>query len=149
MKKIIILTWLLAFASTSFGQQPAASKTALTQTDYLKKSKKQKQAGFILSGAGAGLIIASFIIPRGELESGICIGLYCDEKYKNDGIKSAFLIAGAVTALSSIPLFIVSGMNRKKANTAAVFIDMKNVPVLQQTMISNQSYPVLKLKISL
>ena len=30
-----------------------------------------------------------------------------------------------------------------------VFIDMKNVPVLQQTMISNQSYPVLELKISL
>ena len=149
MKKIIVLTWLLAFASTSFGQQPSASKPLLTQTDYLKKSKNQKSAGFILSGAGAGLIIASFLIPKGALESGICIGLYCDEKYKNDGIKSAFLIAGTVTALSSIPLFIVSGKNRKKANAAAVFIDMKNVPVLQQTMISNQSYPVLELKISL
>ena len=65
----------------------------------LKKKQllNQKSAGFILSGAGAGLIIASFLIPKGALESGICIGLYCDEKYKNDGIKSAFLIAGTVT----------------------------------------------------
>lgn len=149
MKKIILLTSLLAFTSASFGQQPSASKPAFTQTDYLKKSKNQKTAGFILAGAGTGLIIASFIIPRGALESGGCIGPYCSEKYKNDGIKNGFLIAGAVTALASIPLFIVSGKNKKKANSASVFIDMKNVPVVQQTTISMQSYPVMELKISL
>jgi hypothetical protein len=149
MKQVIILTLLFAFATASFGQQNV-QKQPLPQAEYLEKSKKQKKAGSILLAAGAGLIITSFIIPRGELvHDGICIGMYCSDKYKNDGIKSAFFIAGGISALGSIPLFIISGKNKKKANAASVFIDMENTPVLQLTKIRNQSFPAVHLKIGL
>jgi len=41
MKKIFVLPLLLAFATTSFSQQ-IATKQHWTETDYYKKSKKQK-----------------------------------------------------------------------------------------------------------
>src|SRR5687767_14944838 len=109
MKKIIIYTMLFLFASSSFGQQtiPPLSPTL---PEYLEKSKKQKRVANILLASGAVLITTSFIIPRGELvDDGICVGVWCDDKYKNDGIKSAFFIAGGLFALGSIPLYIVSG----------------------------------------
>lgn len=149
MKKIIVIALLFVFATTSFCQQKN-QKQALTQTDYLKKSKKQKKAGSILLAGGAGLIITAFIIPRGKLVyDGICVFQYCSDKYKNDGIKSAFFIAGGIAELSSIPLFIASGKNKKKAKTVSAFINMEKASVLQQTAVRNQSFPSLGLKISL
>ena len=149
MKKIIISTVLLAFATASFSQQ-TVQKQPLTQTDYLQKSKKQKKTGSILLAVGAGLIVTSVVIPRGELTyDGICIGAFCSDKYKNDGIKSAFFIAGSISALSSIPFFIASSKNKKRAKVASVFINMERAPVLQATEIKNQSFPALGLRISL
>src|SRR5688572_11762042 len=110
MRQIIICTMLILVASNLFSQQTA--KSPLPGQDYLEKSKKQKRTGTILLASGAGLIVTSFIIPRGELEEdGMCVGVWCDDKYKNDGIKSAFFIAGGISALGSIPFFIVSGKN--------------------------------------
>jgi ABC-type Fe3+ transport system permease subunit len=153
MKNIIILTLLLVFATASFSQQ-IVQKKSLTQADYLQKSKKQKKAGSIFLVVGAGLIITAFIIPRGELVSGgiYCgpgAGILCNEEYENDGIKSAFFIAGGLSAFGSIPFFIASSKNKKKARAASAFINMEKVPVLQAATIRNQTFPALGLKISL
>ena len=150
MKSIITLTLLFVLATTSFAQQLSVSKHVLTKTDYLQKSKRQNKTGLVFLTAGAGLIITSVVIPKGELvEDNGCIGPYCDTKYKNDGLKSGFFIAGGVSALGSIPFFIASGKNKKKANAASAFLDIQKIPVLQQMGISNHSIPVLGLKISL
>ena len=37
------------------------------------------------------------------------------EEYKNEGIKAAFGVAGVLTMLGSIPLFIASWKNKRKA----------------------------------
>ncbi len=150
MKPVISLALLLAFAATSFGQQLPASGSALTKSDYLRKSKKQNKTGLIFLTAGAGLIITSFIVPRGELVyDGICIGSYCSDKYKNDGLKSGFFISGVVSALGSIPFFIASGKNRKRANATSVFIDIEKVPMFQYATRKSQSFPVVGLRLSL
>jgi hypothetical protein len=149
MKKIIFCTVLLAFAATSFCQQ-TVQKQPLTKTYYLQKSKKQKKTGSILLAAGAGLIITAFIIPRGELVyDGICIGAYCSDRYKNDGISAAFGLTGLVSMLGSVPFFIASGKNKRRAREASVFINMERAPVLQTTEIKNHSFPALGLRISL
>ncbi|HXS58758.1 MAG TPA: hypothetical protein VN726_21690 [Hanamia sp.] len=81
----------------------------------LKKSKNQKTAAWILLGAGAGAAIAGTIIgtnavgnydpndpfnifPRGTLAGG------------------AFILGGAAAMVASVPFFIASGRNKKKAN---------------------------------
>ncbi|HEV8282701.1 MAG TPA: hypothetical protein VGQ09_00245 [Chitinophagaceae bacterium] len=146
MKKIAIVMISIAFAVASFGQQNA-QKPPLTKTDYLQKSKKQKKAATILLISGAALVATSFIIPRGEMEDpGICVGAYCDDKYKNDGIKSAFFIAGGTTALSSIPFFIISGKNRRKAMSLGFKMD-KIISLCNQNFVYN-SHPALGVKIN-
>lgn len=149
MKKIIILMLLLAFATTSFSQQ-IDQKQSLQQTDYLKKSKKQKKAGRILLAVGTGLIAASFIIPRGDLVyDGICIGAYCTDKYKNDKIKSAVLVAGGITALGSIPFYIASSKNRKRAKALSVSFKRDNAFIVNNYNSVNISYPAISLNIGL
>ena len=147
MKKFIIIAILFVFATTSFSQQKI-QKHVLTQTDYLQKSKKQKKTGSILLAGGAGLIITAFIIPRGKLVyDGICIGAYCSDKYKNDGIKSAFFVAGGISALSSIPLFIISGKNRRKA-TSVSFKNENSAQLYNQNLVYT-SFPALRIKVNL
>ena len=149
MKRIIILKLLLVFATTTFCQQ-IVQKHSLTQAAYLQKSKKQKKTAMIFLGGGAALIVTSLVIPQGE-STGFQIdpigGGY--EGHKNDGIKGALGLTGVVSMLGSIPFFIASGKNKKRANRASVFINTEMTPVLQGTSIINQSFPVIGLKIKI
>lgn len=112
-------------------------------TDYLQKSKNQKKAARILLGSGAGLILVSFIIPRGKLvEEGICIGPYCSDKYRNDGIKTALLATGGASSLISIPLFIASKRNRRKAMSASLNFQMESIQALHLYSLSTNRFPV-------
>lgn len=150
MKKIIFGTILIAFATASFSQQ-IVQKQSLTKADYLQKSKKQKKTAMIFLGSGAVLIVASLVIPQGE-PTGFQIdpitgGFY--EGRKNDGIKSALGLTGVVSMLVSIPFFIASGKNKKKAREASVFINMEKAPDLQGMAFSSQSFPAAGVRINL
>ena len=148
MKKVIILTLLLSFATSSFCQQ-ATQKHSLTKTDYLQKSKKQQKIAWIFLGGGVAMFAVSAIIPKGELTGEISYPCLCKDVRENDDIKAAFMLAGAVSALGSIPFFIASGKNKRRAMRASVFIDMEKIPVLQSSGISNQSFPALGVRINL
>jgi hypothetical protein len=92
--------------------------------------------------SGGGLLATSFIIPRGELVyDGICVGIFCDDEYKNDGIKSAFLIAGGLTALGSIPFLTASGKNRRRATS--VNVTSEHSFRLNSRSIVHTSFPAL------
>jgi len=140
---------LLAFTVVTFCQQ-ITQKHSITKTDYLQKSKKQKKTAWIFLGSGAALIVAAVVIPQGE-STGFQIdpigGGY--EGHKNDGIKGVLGLTGVVSMLGSIPFFIASGKNKKRANRASVFINMERTPVLQGTSIINQSLPVIGLQIKI
>ncbi len=140
---------MLAVSAVSFSQQiePPAAKPTI---DYLQKSKKQKKIARILLIGGAGLIATSFIIPKGELvRDGICIGYLCTDEYKNDDIRAAVALGGALSMLGSIPMFIISNRNKRKAAAATDFFNMEKAPVVQQGVFINQPYPALGFKISL
>ena len=148
MKKIIFFATMFLVSTSSFSQQTNPEKTVALD-DYLKKSKNQKKAGTILLAGGAVLMITGIVIPRGELtEAGICVGSFlCDEEYKNDGIKSAFFLLGTVSALSSIPLFILSKKNHRKATS--VGFKMENTVQLNKHSLVHTSFPSLRLKMNL
>ena len=143
MKKITACLVLVVFATASFCQQ-TVQKNVLTKTDYLQKSKKQKKAGLLLLGAGAVLIATSELIPSGDPTSQtICI--YC--RYENDGIKGAFGFSGVATMLGSIPFFIASRKNKKRA--MRVSFKNQTVPQLEKSGFAYKAIPGLSFKIAL
>ena len=147
MRQIILCTMLFLVASSSFSQQ-TTSQPSFTQQDYLEKSKKQKKIGTILLVGGGGLIATAIIIPKGELVyDGICVGAYCSDKYKNDGIKSAFFIAGGLSALGSIPFFIFSKKNRRKATIVSFKIE-PTTHLYKQNLVYT-SFSALRVKVNL
>lgn len=121
MKKILSIL-LLIFLSNIFKIKAQINKPDSSISEQhkmgdllLKKSKNQKTAAWILLGAGAGVAIAGGIIgtnaiknanpddpwdifPRGSLAGG------------------GMLVGGIIAAVVSVPYFIASGRNKKKAN---------------------------------
>ena len=147
MRIIFCLPILLVLNTRVFSQQQNPVQPPVSQ-DYLKKSKKQKKAGWILLAGGTVLIATAAIIPRGDLEyDGITIGPYSSDKYENDGIKNGFLIAGGITALGSIPFFIVSHKNRKRA--ASVSLKMEKAVYIYKSNFAATSFPALRMKMNI
>jgi len=147
MKKIIILTMLLAFVAISFAQQIAPKEDMnWKESDYYKKSRTQKTVAWIFLGSGVALftggLIAhyNYVNDSGDVLAGYYTGLSTGE---------AVAIVGVVVAGGSIPFFIASSKNKKKAKAGSVFINMEKASVLQGTVFSNQSFPAMGVRIPL
>lgn len=124
MKQIIICTMLLIFSTISFCQQSTPTQ------DYLQKSKRQKTTALIL--AGGGLIL--------EISGAIAY------KYGNSSI---FLFgAGLISQVVSIPFFIASGVNKRKARKASLSFKFDSTPMTQPTA-SFHATPAISFKIDL
>jgi hypothetical protein len=148
MKKICISVLLLVLSVEMFSQQTTPQTTV--STDYLKKSKNQKKAGLILLIGGTTVLITSLVIPRGELVyDGICVGVYCSDEYKNDNLKTALFLSGVALDLASIPFFIASKKNKKRAAKVSTSFNMEKARVIQHATYVNKSFPALSIKISL
>ena len=126
MKKLLIIMLLLIFCSAVFGQQ--------TKAGYLKKSKNQRTIAFILAGGGSIAWLAG-------------LNKYMDQGDNKDGGGEAAMIIGGTAALASIPLFIISSKNKKKA----MGMSFKNqmVPEFQGIGFVYTPLPSLNLKIAL
>jgi len=147
MKKILFIAILFLIRAISFGQQTNIDKTPAVP-DYLKKSQELKKAGFALLGAGGVLIITSALIPQGDLvKPGICVGIWCDSEYENDDIISAFFLVGTISVLSSIPVFIVSGTNKRKATSIGIKLE-QTVKLSNKNLVYN-SFPSITVKTNL
>jgi hypothetical protein len=147
MKQFAIFVLLLTLSAASYTQQINPS---LTKQDYLKKSKNQKKAALIMLGGGAALVVAGFVFPKGESEgfTGSYYGLSnVVEEFENDGIKAAIRGTGVLSMLGSIPLFIASVKNKRRAMSLS--FDIQKTPQLQNNKFIDQSIPSINLKLSL
>jgi len=130
MKQAFIFILLIIVAANSFSQDSTANVPA-TKTDYLKKSKGQKTAAWIMLGAG----VAMFAIAAPG-----------DVSFDAAGV---LVVAGSALVLGSIPLFIAASKNKKKAKAASAFFKMETSPVIHHSSIANKTYPVVSIRISL
>jgi hypothetical protein len=129
MKKITIYFLLLALPVTSFCQKINDSVPVI-KTDYLAKSKNQKTAAWILLGGGVALIGTGFIVGDSKNSS------------FDDAAFGALLAGiGTLSAIGSIPLFIASGKNKRRAMKASALIKMETVPLIQKQSYIKISYP--------
>jgi hypothetical protein len=125
-----------------------ASAQEMTKQDYLEKSRKQKNTGFILLGGGAALFAVGTIV---SVNSGVnyatsCLGANCSSSAE-DGFTAGgvMMLVGALSAVGSIPLFISAGNNRKKATQ----MSFSNEPVYVPKYAGNlpRAVPSITLKI--
>lgn len=144
MKQTILSSLLLVIATIAFSQQTQPSLT-LIQQDYLDKSNIQKTAAWVLLGGGAALIITGSVIPQGELEFN---PLTFSNDHKNDGVKAVFYLGGTLAMLGSIPLFIASKRNKRKAINVAAYLKFEKTPFVQQARIDFHSFPAVSIKIN-
>lgn len=139
MKKVIFFLTLLLLAVKSFSQSQTFSKDY-----YLKKSKTQKTIGWVMLGGGVAMTTVGIVIKNKQSNDDPFNSLNNLDKIG----KSVVLIGvGIGTALGSIPFFISSAKNARKAAT----ISFNNQRVLfpQQNIFVLKSQPTLTLKIQL
>jgi uncharacterized membrane protein len=145
MKKQLFLILLLTLATNVFCQQTTNLAPAV-KSDLLKKSNNQKTTAIILA-AGGGLLATIGIITWG---TGFSDAFSFDNP--NSGASemntgNVLLASGGVLMLGSIPFFIASGSNKRKA--MSISFKKEAMQQLQKSGFVNRSFPSLSLKISL
>jgi len=147
MKKIILFAMLLIMSTMSFSQQ-TNSHPVLNKQDYLQKSKNQKTAAWVLVGGGAALMVTGVVVWVNDINRTAetdPFGAIVEAYTSTSGYW--VIAAGLVAAAGSIPLFIASAKNKRKAMSMS--FKNETVPQLQNGSFVNRSVPSLSLKISL
>jgi hypothetical protein len=149
MRKIVFFLVFVAFGLSAFSQQAKSSENRLAHDDLMMKSKRQNRIAKGLLITGAVLVLTSIVIPKGELvrRGLICgpgSGMLCNEKYKNDGVKTGFFAAGVVSVLGSVPFFISAKKNRRRATTIALGWEDINE---HSPFLADGSFPVIQVNI--
>jgi len=149
MQKAIILITLLLFVIGSFGQQSTTTPAPKPDTDYLQKSKKQKTAAWILLGGATIMMITGGVIWSNAVEENVDPDnpfsplIAPATTTKGTGL----IFAGLLVSAGSIPLFIASGKNRRRAASLSLG-NMKTQQIKNSSMVY-RPIPAVSLKISL
>jgi len=120
----------------------SVSGQAADKNSYLVKSKNQKIAAFSILGAGFAVdIIALATFPKDY-------GVLNTPEQNRQAEKSAWIFAaGTVTMLASIPFFVNSHANKRKALRMSV--KSQDFPPFKNNTPYNSNYPALALKLNL
>ena len=153
MRKIIFYTLLLVIPAASFCQS-TPNDLPTVKTDYLKKSKNQKTAAWVLLGGGFALTTTSVVMASSKVTEdyvNVISGVFSSEPApQNDyTTENILLVTGAAAMLGSIPFFIASKKNKRKAMNMTANIKMENASMLQKQSFVHTSYPAIALKIKL
>ena|SRR5437762_5093328 len=133
MKKVICIAMMIIITISIFSQ-PIQS----VQTDYLQKSKNQKTTAWVLLGGGTVLIGTGFLI--GDRKS---------SSFNDAGTGVIIGGVGFLATLGSIPLFIASAKNKRKANNASTFFKIETTPAIQHASFVSRYYPSIAVRINL
>jgi hypothetical protein len=116
MKKSALAIVFILLAASTVGQKPDLSSLtpgARQQYDtYITKSKRTKNAGFILLGSGAALTILGPVVGlQGVIDE---VGNDNGDTKLSAGI--IMFYTGIAAVVVSIPCFIVAGSQKRKAS---------------------------------
>jgi len=151
MQKLMVFVIFLAVSVTGVCQ-PGNTTISPIKIDYLKKSKNQKRTALILLGGGVICTATGMLLINTGKEmqesTGSIWGIPTYSTYhKNDGISAAFGMTGILSMLTSIPIFLASHRNKKKA--MRLTFKTETAPQLQKSSFVNRPVPSFALRISL
>lgn len=142
MKRIIFFLAFLAFTVNSFGQ--TMQNPNFSKDYYLQKSKNQKNTGWVLLGGGVVMSVAGVI----GFSNSFDIDIFSDDS-SSDTATDAYgflFLGGLATSSGSIPFFIGSASNARKA--ATITLGNQRIFLPQQNGIALGTQPAVSLKIS-
>lgn len=139
MKKSFLFFILLHFFTCISAQ--FTDSLSLQSQELFLKANKQESTGWILLGGGAGLAAVGLLVGSVSIWDEIIEG---DDTGTTMG--EVMMITGLVSMVSSIPVFIASGNNRKKA-AALVFIKIENSTYIHQYTKAEKKYPAVALSV--
>jgi hypothetical protein len=147
MKTIVSTLICILFVVTTYSQDQ--SQILKFKKDfYMERSKKQNRAGWILLGGGAVFAAVGEIAYAARMNNADTVGEQFDEAFDftfTDVLGSI----GYVAVVTSIPLFISAGANKRKANRVSLSVSSQNYYQFQNTTLSLKPLPVLTLHINL
>jgi hypothetical protein len=129
MNKLLLILVCFICMTCCFGQEKNDPVNRFSQEDYLKKSNNQKRVAGILFGIGSTAFI---IASSGNNSFDVAIPL---------------VIGGGAAILTSIPFFIASGKNKKRARLATASIDLQ--PTFNPYQFAVKNIPAVSLKFRL
>ena len=152
MKKIILYTLILVIPAATFCQSTPSDMPAI-KTDYLKKSKNQKTAAWVLLGGGFALTTTSIVMASSKITEdyvNVIAGVFSSEPVQENNYtaENILLITGTASMLASIPLFIASKKNKRRAMDMSANIKMETVPSFQKQFFKQNSYPAFSLSLT-
>ena len=121
--------WALILTAFLIVNTFSASAQEMSKQDYLDKSRTQKTTAFILLGGGIAIGLTGAILygGKGMLSVADCIALGpCEEA--NYGFETGMMIVGGLATVASIPLFVSSSNNKKKAAELSFKHQPINIP---------------------
>ncbi|MFC0775043.1 hypothetical protein [Terrimonas alba] len=139
MKKIIVITLAFIIANSAFSQQTEPAQP-MTKQDYLQKSKRQQKTAWLMLGGGTLVALGSMYWA---LDS------WASESGSGDHGQQYFFIAGVCAMMGSIPMFIISGNNKKKAISMAIKLRPGNIQEPGGGVIKFKYYPGFSLNVSI
>lgn len=148
--KRMCLSCLLLSIMIQLSAQYADTTAHKMTNDYLRKSKNQRTAGWILLGGGAIMTLIGSITAANEVGDEL-VNLFdpAATHRKNAGTGATIVaMTGVLSMVGSIPLFIASGKNRRKA-AAELSFKLENSTQVRQIAFSSNLYPAIRLQIKL
>ncbi|CAN1515915.1 hypothetical protein MCEGE10_00940 [Flavobacteriaceae bacterium] len=134
MKILLLFTAILLLTTNLRGQNTTVIPNS--KEYYLEKSKKQNKTGWFLFGTGIVLSTVGII--------GFSNSDFLDSNSETDAY-GFMILGGAIAGLSSIPVFIGSANNARRAASLTFNADLF---LKQNTLVQNYQ-PVIGIKIEL
>lgn len=123
--KTIILCLLMLFTSINFqAQEVKQDSLSQVSNNYLTKSIRQRKLANVFAISGGGLILVGTVVAAtGKADGWFFSGQQI--------IGAAMILAGTVNAIVSIPIYVVSYINKRKSLKISPSISFQK-PVLVQ-----------------
>lgn len=141
---IVVTTTVICFGQQNVDSFPRVEKT------YSQKSKSQKSTAIVLLAAGGVLdIIAIATFPKDYalIDWG---GNNTDSEDARANTSGALFLVGTLSMLGSIPFFIVSHVNKKKAlNPLSIKLNTQHSHQMRNRSMQILHYPAITLSLRL
>ncbi|HSF46130.1 MAG TPA: hypothetical protein VLA58_08960 [Chitinophagaceae bacterium] len=143
MKKTTLLLLMAAFCMSSFGQLNDSTYRQTVKNDFLRKSRNQRTTGFILLGAGVVLTVTGVAMVNNGNDDILNPGNWVDT-----GAGAGIATVGILSTLTSIPFFIMSINNNKKAKKMSAGVSFEKIMHSEINTAYPNYYPALSARIN-
>ena len=122
MRKTSLVLLLAAFCMSFYAQTNDSTYRYTLKNEYLRKSRNQRTTGFILLGAGAILTITGVVMVNNGNDDILNPGNWVDT-----GAGAGIATIGILSTATSIPFFIMSASNNKKAKKMSAGVSFEKL----------------------